>query len=119
MNDQKQSSQGQENKEIVQSNRIEPPIETASQPEAHSGQNVIEEPNKDESWRSILTILALILMPVIGIILTWLISGWSKKVKITITVIFGIIALILIGSLVSMYLYIDINATKDSWMETR
>jgi len=41
---------------------------------------------KNENWKTILTIVFLIVLWPIGLILTWFLAPWKRKVKIIITV---------------------------------
>ena len=41
---------------------------------------------KNENWKTILTIVFLVVLWPIGLILTWFLAPWKRKVKIIITV---------------------------------
>jgi len=55
---------------------------------------------KTEGWKIALTIIFLIFMPVVGIILLWLITNWSKTAKWIITIIIIIIILLLVPAII-------------------
>ena len=54
-----------------------------------------QEP-KGKNSKNIITIIFLILMPIVGLILTWLITTWSKKTKIIITIVIALILVVIV-----------------------
>ncbi len=52
-------------------------------------------PQKTETWKSALTIILLIIFPIIGLILMWFITNWSKTVKWIITIL-GILIMVIV-----------------------
>jgi len=58
-------------------------------------------PEKRETWRTVLTIIFLFIMPLVGLILTWVLAPWRRRVKIIVTAIF---AIPLIGILLTIIL---------------
>ena len=53
---------------------------------------------KNENWKTILTIVFLIVFWPIGLILTWFLAPWKRKVKIIITVaLFAVLFVFLIA----------------------
>lgn len=70
-------------------------------------------PNQQtESWRSIVTILFLFFSPIIGIILTWAISNWTKKVKILVTVLYGGFIVIVIGGILAATVLLGMSSAR-------
>lgn len=66
---------------------------------------VVRSSSQTETWRTVVTILALIFMPLIGVVLTWVITNWSKGAKIAVTIIFAVFQVIAImGILAAMVL---------------
>jgi type II secretory pathway pseudopilin PulG len=62
-------------------------------------------PRKEEEWKNILTIIFLVLIPLVGIILMWVLATWSKKTKIIVTAILAVpIAIAVVGILASIVL---------------
>jgi len=51
-------------------------------------------PKKEETLNAVITIIFLFIMPLVGLILTWAIAPWSRKVKSIITAFFLVIPLI-------------------------
>jgi len=45
-----------------------------------------QEKKKNE-WKNIIAIVFLVLLPIVGLILMWLLATWSKKTKIIVTVV--------------------------------
>lgn len=63
-------------------------------------------------WRSVVTILALIVMPLVGIILTWILTSWSKTAKIIITIVFSIFQVIAIIGILAAITLVGLGSAR-------
>jgi antibiotic biosynthesis monooxygenase (ABM) superfamily enzyme len=68
-------------------------------------------PKKEKNWKSILTIISLVIFWPIGLILVWFLAPWRRKIKIIVTLI------IIVLPIVSLILIVIIvlTVTGGSW----
>jgi|GEM_PF-2523183 len=64
-------------------------------------------PQKGKTWKTVLTIVFLVLFWPIGLILIWTIAPWRRKIKIIVTLAFVAVTLVLLigGILLSSFLF--------------
>jgi len=58
----------------------------------------MDEQEKSNTWRDVVSVLTLFWLPPIGVIIMWLTSRWSVVAKWIITLLVGIVPLAILGS---------------------
>lgn len=66
-----------------------------------------------------LTLIFLIFLPVVGLILTWTITNWSKKAKIIVTIIFLLLPAVAIIGILSTITLVSLGGARDNAKDAR
>ena len=70
---------------------------------------------KKQTWKTVLTIVFLILFWPVGIILTWTLAPWRKKAKIIVTIVFVVIAILIpIIFMLLAVVFVGVSGVKDA-----
>lgn len=70
-------------------------------------------PSKEWTGKETLTVVFLVLLPIIGLILTWTIANWSKKAKVIITVVL-LLPMIAIGGILSSIVLVSMGGAREA-----
>ena len=74
---------------------------------------------KEAEWKNILSIVFLVLFPLVGLILMWLLTSWSRKTKVIITAALGIIAIIPIIGILASIILVYMGETREAARDMR
>jgi type II secretory pathway pseudopilin PulG len=73
----------------------------------------IPVPVRKWGGKETLTLIFLIFLPIVGLILTWTITNWSKKAKIIVTIIFLIIPAIAVIGILSTITLVSLSDVRE------